>query len=754
MQDKREFINDPVMSKIAGATSLADLETVLKNLNPSEIQQLGTRKKEDIYPLWLHVGQMLEKEGEPELDEKRKALINVSHGTKELTDFLQTKKTNEALKKAALEEGAKILADAFQWKAEDRQELLNIAVKNDDFESTAMILDMGAKPTNALLYQAYSAQQNSIVKYLCEASPEIAYQKDDDGNNFLMRTIKDNNGLSVYLLSVSNLDFNLNAPNFEGERILHTAIQTGNKDALAILLREGKNVDLHQTDHKKNTALHIAAKCRNLEVVKSLLVKGFTLVDAKTEEGQTALDIAYENKYFDIIKHLISRTKVDIGNLLVRAIKDEQEELIKFLLTEIEFEKDRINPNICDDNNKNGLMLAIEKKQLEVMQEVIVFFLGHPSLKLDHTDNDGNKAIHLAAKELIDFMKNCKKNEIAFLRETLIKQENLIESQNEQSEMQKKLIEDQNTQLEAQQEIIKNDQEIIEIQEKAAMETQKIFDQYKNLHEQILLKEKKEAEETIKNQTSFIQALFGRSLPEAIRCTRKKGVSFTETDGCTFVNGHPVYPLGAAVYGTNSGGLFFVESALSEEEKAEQWLKINQETAITYINKARLPQLKNHATHADVANWFNENKTKTSMRIFMAECEKTEKHNWNLNFFVFEDKILPQVFGAKIMDSSSQHMIAPSFTTLKDAIKKTNETLDKFIEKVLAHTKTESNTNVQSKDTTTQPIKNTPIPGVFVIPSSSTTNASTAPTTTTTSTTAAADTTNGTGIKLTPFGSS
>ncbi|XP_058180504.1 ankyrin repeat-containing protein BDA1-like [Rhododendron vialii] len=82
----------------------------------------------------------------------------------------------------------------------------------------------------------------------------------------------------------------------QDETALHIAVKTKNKSAVEIILglirRINKKRLVANKDDKGNTALHLAVKNSQLELVKLLVKESFADRNAKNSETQTALDIA------------------------------------------------------------------------------------------------------------------------------------------------------------------------------------------------------------------------------------------------------------------------------------------------------------------------------------------------------------------------------------------------------------------------------------------------------------------------------
>ena len=98
--------------------------------------------------------------------------------------------------------------------------------------------------------------------------------------------------------SYSNIDLNKRETQITGLNILHIAAGDGDMRVIKLLLDHSEIVDFNLTDDENRTALHLACKYKQSEVVKKLLtLKGviapsLTMLDDK---NRTPLDIEMEN---------------------------------------------------------------------------------------------------------------------------------------------------------------------------------------------------------------------------------------------------------------------------------------------------------------------------------------------------------------------------------------------------------------------------------------------------------------------------
>ena len=298
-------------------------------------------------------------------------------------------------------EGAKSFAKALEWKPSDIQQLLYLSVATNDIEIVEITLQLGTVATSSLLNKAYHARATAMVKTLLLAGAVIKTE-DTQGNNFFMRTIKDNEAV-LSLFIISNLADKIipTKLNTEKQSAIHIATQQNQFNLVKALLNHPKT-EIDQPNGKKENALHIAVSNNHLPIAQ-LLIENKINLNAKNGQDQTAIDIAYQqyNEYdFEILKTLI-QSSAQINDLLLKSILNQQTALVSYLLIEA---AQQINPNIIDAEGKSALMSAVEKNHLETIK----LLLKHPKINVGQTDPKGNTALHFAAmqgnKEIIQLL--------------------------------------------------------------------------------------------------------------------------------------------------------------------------------------------------------------------------------------------------------------------------------------------------------------------------------------------------------------
>ncbi|XP_051169281.1 ankyrin-2-like [Leptopilina boulardi] len=225
----------------------------------------------------------------------------------------------------------------------------------------------------------------------------------EDGKTPLYVATKLNNIQLVEILLKNGADVNI--ANHLGETALYVATEENNIQLVDILLKNGaklngqdnfrksirraavnNNIELikilfkhgakvyqldkayeGRTDKESSmTALHIAVKYRNFEMVKLLMTNGFDRIDAINELGETPLDLSIQSNCLDVVKLLIENgAKIRSKPVLEEALHFGNLELWKYLLTC----NSTIIPKkfLCDSE----LHSAVRASQVEIVEEII-----------------------------------------------------------------------------------------------------------------------------------------------------------------------------------------------------------------------------------------------------------------------------------------------------------------------------------------------------------------------------------------------
>jgi len=127
---------------------------------------------------------------------------------------------------------------------------------------------------------------------------------------------------------------------------------------IALILLENDKINIDEKDNNGNTALVLAVKCGNLELVKSLIKYGAN-INVKSNNGKPLLSIATNNNNIEIVKFLV-KSGVDLNILdnngdtaLGIAIRSQSVEISKVLID------NGANINVKDGGNNTILLTSL-----------------------------------------------------------------------------------------------------------------------------------------------------------------------------------------------------------------------------------------------------------------------------------------------------------------------------------------------------------------------------------------------------------
>ncbi len=152
--------------------------------------------------------------------------------------------------------------------------------------------EWGYSPIVQLLLQHQSSANNDINSN----SGNIVSLKDDEGNTPLHRAIDHNQPLEMIQLLLQHDSTVIHSKNQRGETPFHRAVYncgSSNSNSSSSLIdlfinNSNYNVDINEQDNDGNTALHIATKNGQSDVVSMLLIAG-AQVDVTNKDGVTPL---------------------------------------------------------------------------------------------------------------------------------------------------------------------------------------------------------------------------------------------------------------------------------------------------------------------------------------------------------------------------------------------------------------------------------------------------------------------------------
>ena len=265
---------------------------------------------------------------------------------------------------------------------------------------------------------ALIAAINSNSKFINQLVKDVDINKQDtNGNNMLMHAISAKNVQAVNLLlekgiDINGIDNNKNTP-------LIASIISGNNSIAQAIINQGtlnKNINLNAVNEFGDSALSLAVKNNNVQIVKALLAN-----DANATIGDNPIILAaQQSKEMLTIfasKKVLSQKDNNGRTALANAIiNQESKQTINNLITNMSSKdldiKDKVgktalmsainmgdrsavallasnsNVNLKDDNGKTALMYAVQNSDIQSVKQLIT-----NQANLDTQDKNGDTAL-------------------------------------------------------------------------------------------------------------------------------------------------------------------------------------------------------------------------------------------------------------------------------------------------------------------------------------------------------------------------
>jgi ankyrin repeat protein len=227
----------------------------------------------------------------------------------------------------------------------------------------------------------------SLFKVMSDNFP-VNLKRKSDGYSLLMMAVDAGylNIVNLLLTRIKDIDYQSN----NGDTALHLAIKKGNVDIVRSLLNSGASVEVFNPKEGYN-ALHLAAKSKNIELFR-IIASFNTNLDIKTLHSErTPLQLAVASGYKDIVVELISkganlfiRTGLDNHPTLFLVVQNGDQELFEFLLAQ--YEEAPFN------SLNEGELTSLLKLATYYGQESMVDCLLKKHIEIGH-------ALHLAAEK-------------------------------------------------------------------------------------------------------------------------------------------------------------------------------------------------------------------------------------------------------------------------------------------------------------------------------------------------------------------
>jgi ankyrin repeat protein len=188
---------------------------------------------------------------------------------------------------------------------------LHIAAKYGNLRTLKLLLDskegknfidtpmfIGVTP----LYYAAQNGHTEVVNFLLSRGADTKQAAKDGQTPIHIAVATQNCSVAEALLNADKTLIDVPLP--DGSTPLHIAVDNRDLETVKLLLREGANAQL--LDKEGVAPIHIAAMQGKQAIIKALLDYqiGTELIDAKIPGGKTALDLAQDQKYPEVVKLL------------------------------------------------------------------------------------------------------------------------------------------------------------------------------------------------------------------------------------------------------------------------------------------------------------------------------------------------------------------------------------------------------------------------------------------------------------------
>lgn len=145
----------------------------------------------------------------------------------------------------------------------------------------------------------------------CDSSDVIKHQLENMKESFLIAAAQ--NGNIEDIQSLIEYGVQINWKNANGTTCLIEATKKGHYHAMKLLLEYHADVNLLNSDGY--AAIHICVKRNDIKGLDILLQQSNIIIDLKTKDGLTALDIAKQKKYNEII-HRLNAFSIELPQLV------------------------------------------------------------------------------------------------------------------------------------------------------------------------------------------------------------------------------------------------------------------------------------------------------------------------------------------------------------------------------------------------------------------------------------------------------
>ena len=275
---------------------------------------------------------------------------------------------------------------------------LYLACKNDSLKTLQFLINQGYNKEskiyngNTPFMEASFYNSLSIAKYLNETLKVNTDSRNSSIENALhLACLTTNNSVLSYLCTIENIDKNLQ--NRLGATPLHYIARTGDLEACKALIETAK-ANMEIKDLEGMTPLLIAVKLSRTDIIEYLIQKGAN-TDATNNKGQNALHIAAGCEQIPIIREILQLTKLNLETKdqlgltpLLFAVLNNYYPVVKFLI------ESGANVKATDNNGDTALHIACANGWKELAE----YFLKNNLIDINVQNNNGLTPLHYACK--------------------------------------------------------------------------------------------------------------------------------------------------------------------------------------------------------------------------------------------------------------------------------------------------------------------------------------------------------------------
>ncbi|XP_065336569.1 uncharacterized protein LOC135937349 [Cloeon dipterum] len=274
---------------------------------------------------------------------------------------------------------------------------LHYAAKSSNLDIVRELIENGADTKltdNKGKHALHHSRRKNIFDFIFEKNRDLARAKLINGNTILHSAAKHDivsDSLFSWLKELNEVD--LNAKNNLNETALLLACKKRSwKFAKQLLLAE--DVEINTVDLEGRTALHYAAQCRDLDIVRELIEKGadIKLTDKK---GKNTLHHALHTHIFEFIfeeNRDLARAKLINGNTILHSAAKHY--IVSDSLFSWLEEQNEVDSNAKNNLNETALLLACKKTSWKFAKQL----LSAEDVEINTVDLEGRTALHYAAQ--------------------------------------------------------------------------------------------------------------------------------------------------------------------------------------------------------------------------------------------------------------------------------------------------------------------------------------------------------------------